>query len=189
MQKEHNILLEHYKTIRWRMCSSFSLCIHHYLSIQTLTTLNLGRNNIGAAEAQHLARALQNNTVKDVYFFRTTYSSLCFNTDADHTPSWRQPNWCRRSTTSCSSNTKQYGEGSVLLFHYVFIIIFSTDTHHAQSLHHQNRCWRSTTSSSGITKQHGKRRVLLFHYVFQQYHISRISGMLEMQREMLDMPN
>jgi hypothetical protein len=51
------------------MCSSFTLLIHHYLSIKTLTTLNLGRNNIGDQGTEHLTQALQNNTVKDMFLF------------------------------------------------------------------------------------------------------------------------
>jgi hypothetical protein len=55
------------------MCSSFPLRIHHYLSIQTLTTLDLEYNHIGGVGAEHLAQALKSNTVRDVFFFSNTY--------------------------------------------------------------------------------------------------------------------
>jgi hypothetical protein len=106
------------------MCFSFPLGIHHYLSIQTLTTLDLQRNNIGAEGAQHLAQALQNNTVRDVFFVSTTYSTLSFNTDTHHAQSLLQQYRCRRSTTSGWSIKKQHGERCVLRVHYVFTIIF-----------------------------------------------------------------
>ena len=37
---------------------------NYYVSTQALITLNLGGNNIGDEGAQHLAQALQNNTVR-----------------------------------------------------------------------------------------------------------------------------
>jgi Ran GTPase-activating protein (RanGAP) involved in mRNA processing and transport len=72
------------------MYSSFPLRIHHYISIQALTTLDLENNNIGAEGARRLAQALQNNTVIDVFFFSTKYSPLSFNTDTHHAQSWMQ---------------------------------------------------------------------------------------------------
>jgi Ran GTPase-activating protein (RanGAP) involved in mRNA processing and transport len=52
--------------------------------VQTLTTLNLHGNKIGAEGAQHLAQALQNNTVRQVLFRSAVYSLLYFDTDAHH---------------------------------------------------------------------------------------------------------
>jgi hypothetical protein len=49
--------------------------------MQKLTTLDLGHNQIGDQGAQHLAQALQNNTVRQVLFLTTAYSPLSFNTD------------------------------------------------------------------------------------------------------------
>jgi hypothetical protein len=51
-------------------------------------TLDLRSNNIGAEGAQHLAQALQNNTVRDVFFFSTTHSPLSFEADTHHAQSW-----------------------------------------------------------------------------------------------------
>jgi hypothetical protein len=92
--------------------------------MQALTTLDLAYNQIGTEGAQHLAQALQKNTVKDVFFFSITYSSLSFNTDTHHAQPCTEPNRCRRSTTSGSIITKQHGERRFLLFYYLFIIIF-----------------------------------------------------------------
>ncbi len=122
--KEPNILLKHYKTTPWDKCFSLPLRIHHYLSIQTLTKLNLEYNQIGVDGARHLAQALQNNTVRDLLFFSTAHSPLSFNTDTHHAQSWQKLYWWSRNRTSYSSITKQHGERYVLLFHYVFIIIF-----------------------------------------------------------------
>ncbi len=133
------------------MCSSFSLHIHHYLSLQTLTTLNLRSNDIDAEGAQHLAQALQNNTVRDVFFFSTTYSPLSFITDTHHAQSCIQQNrWCR-STTSCSSITKEHGEKCVLLFHYVFTII----------LHYRHSPRSIFKVTKSVQKEHN---ILLKHY-------------------------
>ena len=61
------------------------------LSIQTLTTLDLGGNNIGAEGAQHLAHALESNAVREVLPSSVTYQLLYFNTDTHHTePLWEQ---------------------------------------------------------------------------------------------------
>jgi Ran GTPase-activating protein (RanGAP) involved in mRNA processing and transport len=87
VQKEHNISLKHYKTTWLDTFSSFPSPIYHYLSIQTVTTLDLAWNQIGAEGAQHLAQALQNNMVRNVFFFSITYLSLRFNADTHQTRS------------------------------------------------------------------------------------------------------
>ena len=53
------IASEHSET---RLLSILSLTYYHHFT-QTLTTLNLNTNNIGAEVAQHLASALQVNTI------------------------------------------------------------------------------------------------------------------------------
>ncbi len=50
--------------------------MHDDISIQTLITLNLQYNNIGDEGAQHLAQALQNNTVRQVLFRSTVHARL-----------------------------------------------------------------------------------------------------------------
>jgi hypothetical protein len=51
--------------------------------IQTLTTLVLYLNQIGDRGAEHLANALQMNTVR-TYFFSHTYINIISYTDADN---------------------------------------------------------------------------------------------------------
>jgi len=58
--------------------------------MQTLSTLNLEFNQIGAKEAQHLATALQNNTVRYTFFVSISHLSTSFNTGAHHTESLGQ---------------------------------------------------------------------------------------------------
>jgi Ran GTPase-activating protein (RanGAP) involved in mRNA processing and transport len=52
------------------------LCTHHF--IQTLTTLDLEDNYIGAVDAQHLAVALRNNTVTLILSSSISYTCLHF---------------------------------------------------------------------------------------------------------------
>ncbi len=56
--------------------------------MQILTMLDLYDNQIGTKGVQHLAQALENNTVRKVFFFSITYSPLFFNTDTHHAQSW-----------------------------------------------------------------------------------------------------
>jgi hypothetical protein len=50
-----------------------------YVLIQTLTTLDLDRNEIGAEGLQHLVNALQSNTVREVpVFFFYHISTIMF---------------------------------------------------------------------------------------------------------------
>ncbi len=51
---------------------------HLHFFTQTLTTLNLGYNQIGAVGAQHLAGALRNNTVTLILSSSLSYPHLHF---------------------------------------------------------------------------------------------------------------
>ncbi len=72
--KEHNIWLLRYKLI------GLALCSHHITHLQfftqTLTTLELGTNQIGDRGAQHMAVVLQNNMVSLILSSYTQYISL-----------------------------------------------------------------------------------------------------------------
>jgi hypothetical protein len=46
--------------------------------------LHLQHNNIGDEGAQHLAQALQKNTVRQIVFLSTAYRPLSFNIDTHH---------------------------------------------------------------------------------------------------------
>jgi hypothetical protein len=50
------------------MFSSFPLCSHYYILIQTLATLDLWRNQIGDKGVPYFAKALHNNRVTNVFF-------------------------------------------------------------------------------------------------------------------------
>jgi hypothetical protein len=120
----HNIWHKHYRTTRWDKISFDRLYSHHDISMQTLTTLDLYNNNIGAEGAQHLAQALQNNTVRQDLFRSTIYSPWYFNADTYHPQSWGEQDRCWRGTTSGTSITEQHGETSSLSLNCIFTMIF-----------------------------------------------------------------
>jgi ABC-type uncharacterized transport system substrate-binding protein len=51
---------------------------HLHFFIQTLTTLDLSQNQTGSVGAQHLADALQTNTVILIFYSSISYSHLHF---------------------------------------------------------------------------------------------------------------
>jgi hypothetical protein len=63
----------HYKTTRLERFAPYQSHLNYHLSIQTLTTINLEDNNIGAEGAQYLAHSLQSNAVKDIPSVLVTY--------------------------------------------------------------------------------------------------------------------
>ncbi len=62
--------------------------------MQTLTALYLQRNGIDAEGVQYLAEALQNNTVRRIFFSSALYLPLFYNTDAYHAQSGEQLHPC-----------------------------------------------------------------------------------------------
>jgi Ran GTPase-activating protein (RanGAP) involved in mRNA processing and transport len=73
VMKALNILLNFFKTIRW-FTALLHLSIHFFdFHIQSITQLNLSRNNIGDEGAKHLAEVLRNNKV-----IHCTSSSISF---------------------------------------------------------------------------------------------------------------
>jgi hypothetical protein len=124
MLKGHDTWLRHYKATWWVTFSSHQSHIHYYVSIQTLTTLNLGWNNVGAAGAIHMAQALQSNMVSEVLSTSFTYPLLCFDTDTHDTGSWfEQCRWWRGKTHG-SGITKQHGEWSSFHISHISTIMF-----------------------------------------------------------------
>jgi hypothetical protein len=81
----------------------------HSWSSQTLTTLYLEHNEIGAQGAEHLANALQQNNVTFLTSFDFFYNySLMIFTDTHNTVPRTQPNrWSRRQTSCECIATKQ----------------------------------------------------------------------------------
>jgi len=72
------------------MIDDHPLHVHHFHSIQTLTTLNLTFNRIGDEGAQFLANALQTNTVRELLYSSITGSPSSFNTDTHNVASSRE---------------------------------------------------------------------------------------------------
>jgi hypothetical protein len=124
VMRGHNIWHKHYKTTRQDNFSFDRLYIHHDISIQTLTKLDLQSNQISAEGAQHLAQALQNNAVRQVLFRSTVYSLWYFNTDTHYTRSSVEPDRCWRGTTSGTSITEKRGNKSSHSLDCIFTMIF-----------------------------------------------------------------
>lgn len=80
------------------MLFSVVLYIHHNISIQTLTSLNLRYNKIGDEGVQYLAEELKKNKVRHIVFYSSMYSSLYFKTDPHHSQYTWQRNWDRRNS-------------------------------------------------------------------------------------------
>jgi hypothetical protein len=69
-----------------RLVSSYILLFFSYIFIQTLTTLKLSMNQIGAEGAQHLGEALKQNKVNILLSSTLSSLSFIFHTDTHHTP-------------------------------------------------------------------------------------------------------
>lgn len=69
-------------------------------SFQTLTTLNLERNQIGQEGARYLSDMLRSNTVSRMSIFQSDVMPVFFNQDSHHTPTQVESTWCRWNTVS-----------------------------------------------------------------------------------------
>ena len=116
--KVHNIWVKHYDTIQWEIIiPSSSSFIHHFTLfhfIQTLTTLDLGENQIGDQGAKYLTEALQHNSVSDhhsfffVFFIYSSLHSFPFHTGTHYTQPWVQSNRRSRWKISGWSGKEKY---------------------------------------------------------------------------------
>jgi hypothetical protein len=84
----------HYNEIQLDNHSIFLSHKYLYHSFQTLTTLKLVHNNIGAVGAQHLAYALQQNKVRSLPYPSILRIFASFNTGTDYIGSYEQQNRC-----------------------------------------------------------------------------------------------
>jgi hypothetical protein len=114
----------HYRATRWENFSSCQTYINYYVLIQILTTLDLSENNIGEEGTQHLAHALQSNSVREVSSLLVSYQLLCSNTDTQNIESWEEQYWWRRGTTPGTCITEQRGERTSLLVKHISTIVF-----------------------------------------------------------------
>jgi len=81
---------------------------------QTLTTLKLEKNEIGAHGAQYIANELQQNkvTLLSLIFLLLNYRSIFF-TDTHKTWPWLEQNRCSRSTVSGQCNPTKWSNFSL----------------------------------------------------------------------------
>ena len=133
--------------------------IHSSFS-QTLTTLELGWNIIGAQGAKHLATALcQNEVVVFISLGLSCNYGFVILTDAHNTGSHSQPNRCSRGRTYCESIATKQGN-----FHLTRPII-------QIYIHNFRRCsqyWIFLSTESVFKALN----ILRMHYSKTKYHFS-----------------
>ncbi len=131
--QEHNIWLQHYKQTWQDEFSSYQLHIHRYHSIQTLTILNLQGNNIATRGAQHLARALQSNTVRQALSHRLQihcYHSMQALTTLNLRGNMIDDEGAQHLSRALQSNTVRQVFFSSITY---VSLLFNSDTYHTQS--------------------------------------------------------
>ena len=110
VRKEHTLWRMHCKWTRWDDFCALRSLIHHLYCTQTLTTLNLQRNNIGVEGAQSLANALQVNTVRRLLCASSTCSPLSLHIDTHNAESSTEQHRRWRTTVSGACATKYSGK-------------------------------------------------------------------------------
>ncbi len=158
------------KTFEWCFTKQHSETntpfIHHStLShfIQTLTTLDLSRNEIGDKGTQNLSDALRNNTVRQILSSSIIQLFLI---------SYRQS----RNSTSLAMKS-ELKEPNIWVMHYETILwdiyslhssfnsfSFHTDTYTTRRRIQSNRSSRGATSEWCFTKQHSETNTLFIHH-------------------------
>src|ERR1700729_3203710 len=104
-------------------------------------------NQIGDEGAQHLGKALHNNTVNHFLYSSISLPCALFHTDTHHTRPHEQSNRRRRGTTSGQCFTQQHGEPLSLLIYLITICTFS----HRHSPHSTSRAIISETKGHNIS--------------------------------------
>jgi hypothetical protein len=119
-----NIWLMRYKITQWVTFSThrYHFCDCH--SLQTLTTLVLASNRISDGGAQHLANALQNNTVSHIFHSSISFLRSFFTIDTHNARSSVEWNRRWRHATSGQCVTKEYSESHFQLIDIISTIIF-----------------------------------------------------------------
>ena len=142
---------------------SYSTYYLHFT--QTLIALNLTNNNIGTKGAQHLATALQVNTVR---------LDLCSRYIAPTNFILRRPlqRWIFNGITlavkehSISQRHCKWTEWDSTFFHFISCLLceFHTDTYNAESCSQQN--WRSRSTAFGKcpASEHSETRLVFTLY-------------------------
>jgi hypothetical protein len=141
--KGHNMLLMHYRITRWEKLTSHRSYINYYLSIQTLTTLDLGWNYIGNEGAKHLAHALQSNIVRQVFLPQShihCYALIQAPITLNLQSNGISAEGAQHVACGLQSNTVRQVFPPAITYS---LSCFNIDTHHAESSGQRYRCWRS----------------------------------------------
>ena len=164
------IASEHSET---RLLNILTLLCYLHLT-QTLTTLNLERNEIGDEGAQHLARALKVNRVR-LDFSTSRHSSAIF---ISHRHSQRFIlQWTKLAKKEHSiwhvhwkwtqwDSTSQHSDTPLLSSSH-------TDTHNASSCRERNWRRRSTASGKCIASEHSETRLLNIPTLLCYLHLTQ----------------
>jgi Leucine Rich repeat len=111
----------HCKWTLWdEFCEVRSLT-HHRHCTQTLTTLTLWANQIGAEGGQSLGNALQKNMVRQLLCTSVSYPPSSLYTDTHNAESCGQYHRCRGSTGFRECIASQHGETTFTRFGHLFI--------------------------------------------------------------------
>ena len=132
-------------TVTHILLSSISYTHLHFFT-QTLTTLRLPVNQIGAVGAQHLADALRNNTVTRILSSSFSYTHLHFFTQTLTTLNLNNNQIGDKGAQHLADASRNNTVTRILSSSISYTQLFHTDTHHTQSRIQSNRRQRSTTS-------------------------------------------
>ena len=116
----------HSRSTRWDQQSAFITHppLHHFF--QTLATLNLHSNRMGAEGARSLADALKVNGVRSTICFQHTSSSPSLPLDTHHSEPWQQSYGCWRSEITGRCAQGQRGEINNLLSTHILLSVTSS---------------------------------------------------------------
>jgi len=152
----------------WSIATQYSeiitpSCFYHHLIpvsfIQTLTTLNLNDNQIGAQGAQYLGEALQHNTVRSsllhvftiISFLSLLYRHSLHSTLASIKSELKVHNiWVKHC------DTIQWDHYSFIFLPSSHSCLFHTDTHYTRTLRQWNRRSRCTIFGWSIATQYSE---------------------------------
>ena len=110
----------HYRQIQWDQFSPDRLDLPHLCFIQSLRTLDLGRNLIGDKGAQYLGNALRINSVRQSLLLSVAYSSSLSRTDAFSTESLLDRYRWRRSAILSWCIATEFGETNLPIINSMF---------------------------------------------------------------------
>jgi hypothetical protein len=152
-----------YDIIRWeKLFTSFFKISVSYL-IQTLTSLNLQNNQIGAQGAKHMCDGLRQNKVKDLFFSSSSHWCFLFNIDINFILSCKQSNrrwWC---TTFMWCITAEFGRTSSLLISNISFFYLTQSIAHL--LIGNNQIGAQGTRYLSEALKHNTVRIWFYFYV------------------------